>query len=439
MSQSLRPITSLLLAVALLLIGNGLQFTLLPLRGSLQGFGAMALGVIASAYYVGFVGGCWLGPRLIVRAGHIRAFAAAVAVAAAVAIAYALAPTPVAWVLFRLVTGFCLAAIYLVIESWLNDQATNETRGLVMSAYIGVNFAALTAGQFIVMLYPIEDGGGFMLAAMLMSLAIVPVALTRSAQPAPITLVQFQPGRLFAAAPVALVASFMIGLATGAFWGLGALSASGRGLDVSEVARFMGVAVLAGALGQWPLGRLSDRVDRRLVLAAVLGMGAAASLALALVEAHGLLLLMLAALFGAMMLPSYSLAAAHGYDKTPNNEMVATAATILLLNGVGAAIGPLAASAVMARLGPGSLFLFTAGVLAVLALYVLYRVRVMAPLPQPEKTDFDIVATAPVGTVVTLDPPEPPPDDERGLAIVEELTPEPPEPSERPMETDGAR
>jgi len=106
---------------------------------------------------------------------------------------------------------------------------------------------------------------------------------------------------------------------------------------------------------------------------------------------------------------------------------------------VGAAIGPLAASAVMARLGPGSLFLFTAGVLAVLALYVLYRVRVMAPLPQPEKTDFDIVATAPVGTVVTLDPPEPPPDDERGLAIVEELTPEPPEPSERPMETDGAR
>ncbi len=419
MRQNLRPIASLLLAVALLLIGNGLQFTLLPLRGSAEGFGALALGVIASSYFVGFVAGCWLAPRIIAQAGHIRAFAAMVAVASAVAVAYALAPEPVAWTVFRLVTGFCLAGFYLVVESWLNDRATNETRGLIMSAYIVVNFAALTAGQLMVMLYPIGEGGGFMLAAMLISLAIVPVALTRSAQPAPVSVVSFQPGRLYAAAPVALVASFMIGVANGAFWGLGALSVSGRGLDVSQVAWFMSIAVLAGALAQWPLGRLSDRVDRRLVLLALLAAAAASGLALWLVPASGGTLLLLGFLFGALALPTYSLAAAHGYDRTPASDVVGTAATILLVNGLGSAIGPFAASAVMAALGPGALFLFTAVAQALLAAYVFYRTRVMAP--PPEKTGFDLATTAPVGTVVAVDPQDvPPPDDGRSLVVVEE-------------------
>src|SRR5690606_32869824 len=143
MHTCLRPVLSLLLGVALLLAGNGLHVTLLPLRGSAEHFSALALGLIGSAYFAGFVVGCLLGPFVILRAGHIRAFAAMVAVAACVALAYALAPVPLAWGLFRALTGFCFAVLYLVIESWLNDQATNETRGLVMSAYIGVNFVAL--------------------------------------------------------------------------------------------------------------------------------------------------------------------------------------------------------------------------------------------------------------------------------------------------------
>ncbi len=380
MDKSLRPIASLLLAVALLLTGNGLQITLLPLRGSAEGFGTFMLGIIASAYYVGFVSGCLLSPHLILRAGHIRAFTAMVAVAAALTLAYALAPNPVAWTLFRMLTGFCLAGFYLVIESWLNDGATNETRGRVMSAYVVVNFIAITIGQMLVTLYPVEEAGTFMVAAILSALAIVPVALTRSAQPAPITMVRFKPGQLYQAAPVALVASFTVGVGNGAFWGLAPLSAEGSGLAVDQVALFMAMAVLAGALAQWPLGRLSDRIDRRLVLLATLVGAAAAGLALWYATASDAMLIAFGVLFGAMALPAYSLAAAHAYDKTHASDMVATAATILLANGVGSVIGPIVAAAFMAAGGPRALFLFTAIAQALLAIYVFYRMQVQSSL-----------------------------------------------------------
>jgi len=407
MTANLRPIASLLLSVALLLAGNGLQFTLLPLRGHAEDFGTPALGVIASAYYIGFVSGCLLGPYAILRAGHIRAFAAMVAVAAATTLAYALVPDPVAWFVLRLITGFALAGFFLVIESWLNDRATNDNRGRVMSAYVVTNFAAIVVGQLLVTLYPVQEAGTFMLSAILCSLAIVPVAMSRSAQPAPITIVRFQPARLYKAAPVALVASFMIGVANGSFWGLAPLSAAGSGLNDNEVAVFMSIAVAAGALAQWPVGRLSDRIDRRVVLFVLLVGAAATGIALWLLAATGPLLTAFGFLFGALTLPTYAVAAAHAYDKTPSSDMVATAATILLVNGLGAALGPLFATAVMTPEGPRRLFLFTAAVQAALAAYVLYRTRVQAPPHPVEKTGFDLAATAPVGAVVVTEAAEP--------------------------------
>ncbi len=410
MQSHLRPIASLLLAVAFLLAGNGLQFTLLPLRGHADGLGDFALGVIGSAYYIGFVSGCLLAPRLIVRAGHIRAFAAMAALAVVIALAYALNTDVIAWTLFRLVNGFCLAGIYLVIESWLNDRASNHNRGMVMSAYVFVNFLAFTVGQLMVTLYPIREDGNFILAAMLLSFAILPVALTRSAQPAPITIVIFRPMQLYRAAPVGLVGCLMVGMANGSFLGLGPLSAAGNGLSVGKVALFMSGATLAGALVQWPVGRLSDRLDRRIVLFALLVGAAVTGVLLWMFARNGWLLLTFGVLFGALALPCYSLAAAHAYDKTAPSDMVPTAATILLANAVGAAIGPLLASLVMAALGPRALFLFTAAAQGLLAVYVFYRTKVQAPLAAPEKTEFDLAATAPIGAMVTgeqLDPFDP--------------------------------
>jgi MFS family permease len=403
MVKNLRPIASLLLAAALLLAGNGAQFTLLPLRGQAEGFSTFALGLMGSAYYVGFVAGCLFGPYVILRAGHIRAFSALVAIAAATTLAYALAPEPLAWSGLRLITGFALAGFYLTLESWLNDGTANDTRGLVMSAYVTINYLAVVVGQLLITLYPVEQDGAFMVAAMLSALAIVPVALTRSAQPAPIALFRFQPRALYAAAPAALIASFAIGLSNGAFWALGPVSAAGSGLDHKEVAVFMSVSVLAGALVQWPVGRLSDRIDRRIVLLALLIGAAATGIALWLFAATGTLMLVFGFVFGALALPGYSLAAAHAYDKTPAHTMVATAATVLLANGLGSAIGPLAATAFMTPEGPRRLFLFTAIVQALLAAYVFYRTRVQAPSEAVDKTDFDLATTAPVSCVVTAE------------------------------------
>lgn len=410
MGSNLRPISSLLLGVAFLLAGNGLQFTLLPLRAIHEGFSALALGLIGSAYYGGFVAGCLLGPYLVLRAGHIRAFSAMIALAVTVSLAYPLVANAPAWTLFRLVTGFCIAGFYLVIESWLNDRTSNDNRGLVMSTYVMVNFGALTVGQLLVSAYPIEQAGNFMISAMLASLAIVPVALTRSAQPAPITIVSFRPRELYRAAPAGLVASFAIGLSNGAFWSLGPVSATGGGLDIHQVALFMGAATLAGAAAQWPIGRLSDRLDRRLVLLVTLIAAMISGLCLWLAPVSGLGFVALAMLFGATTLPGYSLAAAHAYDKTETSDMLPTAATILLANALGAVIGPFLASMLMTAEGPRALFLFTAFTQALLAGYIAYRRSVQASLTEPEKTDFDLAATAPVGAIVpteTLDPASP--------------------------------
>jgi MFS family permease len=403
MAASLRPIISLLIGVALLLAGAGLQITLLPLRGSAEGFSTFALGIIGSSYYVGFVTGCLSGPFVIVRAGHIRAFAALVALAAAAALAYGLAPHAVAWAAFRAITGFCLAGFFLVIESWLNDRASNETRGFVMSSYVAVNLAALAAGQMMVTIYPVDGYRSFMLAGILTALAIVPVALTRSAQPAPITIVRFRPRQLYEAAPVSLVACFMVGISIGAFWALGPLSVGGTGFSVTEVAAFMSISVVGGALAQYPVGRFSDRMDRRLVLLALLVGSVAVSFVLWLFEPVGMLLVTLGFLFGATAMPGYSLAAAHGYDKTTREDMVPTGATMLLANGLGAVGGPVAAAAAMSYGGPRSLFLFVAVVQAILAAFVFYRTKVQAPSAQPDKTDFDLATTAPVGAVVPTD------------------------------------
>jgi MFS family permease len=400
LDKNLRPILSLLLGVAFLLAGAGLQMTLLPLRASVEQFGTFAIGAIGSAYYLGFVVGCVLGPYVILRSGHIRAFSAMVAVAASMALLHALIPVAPAWALIRFVTGFCLAGFYLVIESWLNDRSSNETRGMVMSAYVMTNFVAIAAGQMIVTTYPVEGASLFMIAAILSALAIVPVALTRSAQPAPITIVRFQPRVLWEAAPVALAGSFMVGLSLGAFWTLAPAAVELRGAAVAEVAAFMTAAVIAGALMQYPAGRLSDRVDRRLVLLVLLGGSIATAVALWLYGGSGWPLLALACAFGALSLPGYSIAAAHGYDRTQPEEMVATSATILLANGLGAIAGPMIAALMMRALGPGTLFLFVALSQLALAGFVIYRTRVQAPALQATKSDFDMASTAPVGAVV---------------------------------------
>jgi MFS family permease len=401
--KTLAPIASLLVGVAFLITGHGLQVTLVPLRAAAESWSEFQIGAVGSAYYVGFVAGCLGAPFLILRSGHIRAFAALASLTTAVTVAQAVFVDFWPWVAFRFAVGAALAGLYMIIESWLNDQATNETRGLVMSLYIVVNFAAITVGQLAVTLYPPTSFALFSLAGISTTLAVVPVVLTRSAQPAPITLVRFRPLALYRASPAGIVGVTLIGVANGAFWSLGTVFAVGAGLSASMAAVFMSAAVVGGALSQWPAGRLSDSIDRRFVLIGLLAAGAVFGLALAFLPLAGTAVLVVAFLFGVATLPTYSIAAAHSYDHAAPGTHVETAAGILLANGAGAIAGPLAASLMMEHLGSARLFLFTALVQLALAAFIVTRLRLRAAPAPAEKTDFDLAATAPVGAVI---PPE---------------------------------
>ena len=434
MLATIGSVASLLVGVAFLISGHGLQLTLIPLRAAAEGWSPVAIGVIGSAYYVGFVIGCLAAPGIIIRAGHIRAFAALVSLCAAVSLLQGMMVAVVPWIFFRLVIGVVFAGLYMIVESWLNDRASNEDRGTIMSVYIAVNFGAITVGQLMVTLYAPTSFMLFAMASIMASLAVIPVALTKSAQPAPIAVARIRPVELWRASPVGLVGVTAVGVAHGAFWALAAVYALGEGLDASEVAVFTGTATIAGALAQWPAGRLSDRFDRRAVLVGLLAAAALVCVAMYLLPLTGWIWVPLAALFGATAFPTYSVAAAHAYDYAPKGGYVATAAGLLLANGVGAVIGPLLASSLMEATSTAMLFLFIAAVQCALALFTVMRMRYRPPLAVEEKTDFDLAATSQVGAVISPEPLDP--EDELVLvpdaAMPGALTPAEPEERDTP-------
>jgi MFS family permease len=405
--STLRPILSLLVGLFFLIIGHGLQITLIPLRAQAEGWTAFQIGVIGSAYYVGFLGGCFGSPYLIRNVGHIRAFMALVSLFAATMVALPLLVTFPVWLAIRIVIGFALSGLYMIIESWLNDQASNTTRGLTMGLYIMVNYAALAVGQSAVTLYSPLEFSLFAIATLAISLSAIPLAITRQRQPAPVALVRFRPMELYRASPVGLVGALMVGIANGAFWSLGAVAAVSAGMTTPNAAAFMAIATAAGALSQWPIGRLSDRVDRRAVLIGLLTVAAVFGILLAFVPPVGKLWFVLGIFFGLAIAPTYSICAAHTYDHAAPGSFVETAAGLFLASATGSIVGPLGASITMERLGAPRLFLFTAIVQTLLALYALSRLRARPSPTAGDKAGFDLAATAPVGGPLPPEPPAP--------------------------------
>jgi len=387
--QALLPVTALLLSAAILLTGNGLQGILLPVRAELEGFSTVAIALIGSSYFAGFAIGCLFGPRLVRSVGHIRTYTAMTATAAAIALLHSFIVWPACWWALRMVTGFCFAVLYMVIESWLNERATRETRGFVLSAYMIINLTVITVGQ---MLLPLHDPKGmelFAIASILVSFAAVPVALTRSAAPAPIESAKVRIGKLYSISPTGLTTCFAVGFANGPFWALGPQFARSSGLDDTGIALFMSTAVLGGALGQWPLGRLSDLGDRRRV---ILLASFAAALAGLLVmmrpfESTAALLAM-GALWGAFAFSLYSLGVAHANDHAAPSDFVETSSGLLLVYAAGAITGPFIASLVTDSLGHASLFGYSAVVHVVLIGFVLWRTSASEAPPHEEQIEF---------------------------------------------------
>ncbi len=377
MAQTLVRVSTLLLAVAILLTGHGLQLTLLPIRGEALGWSSNAIGLTGSAYFVGFVLGCLTIPSIVSQVAHIRTFMVMAAVATIALLGAGMFDHVGAWLGLRCATGFAFAGLYMVMESWLTEAAAPERRGRVLATYSMISLLAMMAGQGFVGLSEPQDLKLIMGAAAILGLAIIPIGLTRMVAPAPIPPTRFSPRVLMDASRVAVLSAFFGGLVTGAFWSVGPLVGRSFGLDGAEVGLMMAAAIVGGALAQFPAGRLSDHTDRRFVVAGLFVLGAALALLGWWFAAGSPRWLYLAMFFiGASAMPIYPLCIATASDGT-DVPLIQVASGILIMNSLGSIFGPLLVSPLMANLGGGAFFLFVAGSMGTGAAWAFYRISVI--------------------------------------------------------------
>ena len=403
MTTTLRQLGALFLSTAILITGNGLINTLMPVRAEIEGFSTLQIGVLGAIYFVGFIVGCINGPRLVRRVGHIRTFATLSSVTAATVLAHAVLLDPIAWWALRFVVGVCFSGLYIVIESWLNDRTDSANRGAIMSTYTFINLCVLMAGQFLLTTYQPAGFELFTIAAILLGLALVPVSLTTAPSPPQPETVRLDIIGLWRVSPVGWIGCLAVGLVNGSFWTMGPIFASRSGLDVDNLVYFMAGATLAGAATQWPLGRLSDRTDRRFV---IIGIAICAAISGILLSSwpnpSTTLLIVLSAAFGGFAMPLYAVSVAHANDFA-DDDFVSTAGGLLLIYGSGAAIGPLIASGLMASVGTGGLFVFTTSVHIALVLFTIVRIRIREAPADADRTEFVAVPRTSPG-VYELDP-----------------------------------
>lgn len=391
MRRAIAPVATLLFGVAILLTGQGLQGTLVPVRATIENFNTVAIGLVGAAYFCGFTYGCVVGGKLLRRVGHVRVFAAMTAAASATPLLVGLFVNVWAWMGLRLIAGFCFAVLYVVIESWLNELSTNENRGTVFSVYVFINLTVLAAGQQMLLLEDPSTLYLFAMVSVLISLAAVPVVLSTSPTPKWPQEVRIDVRRLYRISPAGMLGCIVSGLANGAFWALAPVFTASYSSDVSLAAWFMTAVVLGGAAGQWPLGRLSDRIDRRIVIVLSCGISAAVGLTMWLLAPNlePYQIALLGAAWGAGAFPLYSLAAAHANDFAEPDDYVMISSGLLLMYGIGAIIGPFIASAAMAISGEGGgLYVYTGVVHLVLAAYIILRILRRAPAPAAKHIAF---------------------------------------------------
>ena len=397
MKHALAPVAALLIGVSILLTGQGLQGTLLPVRASLEDFSTISIGVIGGAYFLGFTLGCLKSGELIQRVGHVRVFAAMTALASASPLLHGLVVSPWVWSLLRLITGFCFAVLYVVIESWLNERSTNENRGIIFSTYVMITLTVLAAGQMMMLLYDPFEMHLFAIASVLVSLAAIPVALSTSPSPEQPQSIELDIPNLYRISPAGTLGCLATGLTNGAFWSLAPVFTAGLSDDISLAAWFMSSAVIGGALSQWPLGYLSDKIGRRKVLIAAATIGTAVGV-LIVVTVNQLTFVginLLGAAWGAVAFPLYAISVAHANDYADPSDYVMVSSGLLLMYGIGAVLGPFIASAMMTLTNASGLYVFTGLVHLLLVMYVIHRIFRRTSAPTDQHIPFsDALATA---------------------------------------------
>lgn len=397
-------IFSLLLGTALLLLGIGLQSTLVGLRAVIEGFPTDIIGYVMSSYFVGFAVGTYLCPPLIHRVGHIRAFAAMAAIAASIATAYLLVINPFAWGVLRILTGVCMVGLYMVVESWINTLAPNNLRGQFFSAYMVITFIAMALSQYLLLFADISGYSLFVLSSIFISISLVPIALTRIEQPVQVIAPKLKLRSVYVDSPLGVIGTLFSGLVMGAFWGMMPVYSLKYGLDTSATVLLISLTIIGGAILQWPIGKISDHLDRRVVLCASSFIAAAIAITNFFYTYDKQLLLYTSYfIYGGFAFSLYSLSVAHVNDRLQSEQALDASRTLLQLYGLGAVLGPAVAGVLMDQYGYQYLLLLFAITLGTLGAYSIYRIYLLkAPAAVEQEPFIQLHRTSPV--VMEMDP-----------------------------------
>jgi MFS family permease len=397
MLKGLATSWALLLGIGLLMIGNGLQSTLMGVRGSLEGFSTLELSVVTSAYFAGFLGGSQLTPAMIRRVGHVRVFAALGSFISAVLVLFPVVAEPWAWVILRVIVGFCFSGVYVTAESWLNNNATNETRGQTLSMYMVVQMGGIVTAQAIL---AVGDPSGFVIfiiPSVLVSISFAPILLSIQPTPAFGTARPMNLWALFQVSPLTFIAMTIMGGVFAGLYGMSAVYGAAVGMSVGQVSTFVAFFFVGPMVMQYPIGWISDRMDRRQLIAWVALAGGVAAIAGFLLAGSYAALLVVAFVLGGTANPMYSLLIAYLNDYLNPEDMAAASGGLIFVNGLGAIVGPIAIGWGMGVIGPEAFWLLIAVLLLVVAGYSLYRMTQRAAIPVEETAAY-------VGVLPTASP-----------------------------------
>ena len=386
--RALGAARALLAGMALIMAGNGLQGAVLGVRAQNEGFGLAISGAVMAGYFVGFLLGARLAEHFLGAVGHIRVFAALASVASAVSILHPLWVNPPAWVVLRVIFGLAMAGIYVTVESWLNDMGTNTNRGRLLSMYLVVTMGGLSVGQLLLNGGDPADFDLYIFSSALISVALVPIALSATSAPPLIAPEPLPLRQLIALVPSGVLTSFCAGISHGALLGVGAVYAASEGLSASRIALFLSVATIGALVFTWPIGAISDRMSRRVVIFVVAAAAAGIAAVMAIIEPGSGLSLVLMFLFGGTTFPLYSLAISHTGDWVPPSKLNGASAGLVRVTGVGAVIGPVVAGAAMALTVPWAFFIVLVAPHAVITMFIGGRIAARKGILVNEQTKF---------------------------------------------------
>jgi len=398
MINDLRASWALLIGIGFMMLGNGLQGTLLGLRATMEGFPTFVTGIMMSGYFVGVFAGSMVAPRLVQRVGHIRVFAALASMASISILVHGIYVHAVTWTAMRFITGLSYAGLYVVAESWLNDRASNETRGQILSVYMVITTLGLGGGQFLLNLSDPLEVELFVLVSIIVSFGLIPILLT--ARPAP----RFESSgtmslkELYEASPLAVISNGLTGAAHGTFFGLGAVYAAQELHGVEQVSMFMASFLLGSLIFQWPIGWLADHINRRVTMTGLCILAIVSCVMALSVEKGSALYFVIVVILGGAAMPMYSLTVAYANDRLEPEQIVAASGSLVMVAGIGLSTGPIIVAYLMGEFGNNFFFVGIATAFALILGFTAYRMNVTDAVAADEQSPF--IAAGVIGTPV---------------------------------------